>query len=84
MLNKGIGVYSIMLLFAEIYREKDFFKVTEWSKYFFIELSDFVTDFDWSNCGPLKGLGGEAGVIEALGIIKEHRRKSKLRLVQNG
>ena len=84
MLNKGIGVYSIMLLFAEMYRERDFFEATEWSKHFFIELSDFVNDFDWSNSGPLKGLGGEAGVNEALEIIKEHRRKSKLKLVQNG
>jgi len=84
MLNKGIGVYSIMLLFAEMYRERDFFEATEWSKHFFIELSDFVNDFDWSNSGPLKGLGGEAGVNEALDLIKEHRRKSKLKLVQNG
>ena len=84
MLNKGIGVYSIMLLFAEMYRERDFLEATEWSKHFFIELADFVNDFDWSNSGPLKGLGGEAGVNEALEIIKEHRRKSKLKLVQNG
>ena len=77
-------LYSIMLLFAEMYRERDFFEATEWSKHFFIELSDFVNDFDWSNSGPLRGLGGEAGVNEALEIIKEHRRKSKLKLVQNG
>jgi len=84
MLNKGIGVYSIMLLFAELYNERNFFGSTEWSKYYFIELSDFIVDFDWSNTGPLKGLGGEAGVNKALSLICEHRRKSKLRLVQNG
>ena len=73
-----------MLLFAELYNERNFFGSTEWSKYFFIELSDFIGDFDWSNTGPLKGLGGEAGVNEALSLICEHRRNSKLRLVQNG
>jgi hypothetical protein len=52
--------------------------------YFAASLSDFVADFDWTSDGALKGLGGEGGVKAAVTIIREARRRSRVRMVVNG
>lgn len=81
MLTKGIGVYALMDIAADLYSEAH----GQCDKRCFANaLSDFVTDIDWSSGGPLKGLGGEGGVKAAVEIIKEARRKSKFRVVANG
>jgi hypothetical protein len=43
-------------------------------------LSDFALDFDWSTDGPLKGLGGESGALEALEVIRKARERATRRL----
>ena len=35
------------------------------------QLSDFLTEIDWSNNGQFKGLGGQSGVKEAINIIRD-------------
>ena len=47
------------------------------------KLADFINDFDWSNTGPLKGLGGEAGVTQAVDLLIELRRRSRLKVVSH-
>ena len=46
-------------------------------------LSDFILGFDWTNSGPLKGLGGEAGVKEALKILRRLKARSKMKVIKN-
>lgn len=85
-ITKGIGVYSLNSIAADIYtdgvREGEMIN----QRFLMKELSDFVTDFDWSNEGPLKGLGGGAGVQETVNMLRKHRTKakSKLRLINRG
>ena len=52
--------------------------------YFSGVLSDYIGGFDWSNNGPLKGLGGEAGVKEALKMLRKLKSKSNLKVLKNG
>ena len=82
-LTKGIGVYSLMGVAADIYNEAKFENVSFDNSYFTGILSDYICDFDWSNNGPLKGLGGEAGVKEALNILRKLKAKSKLKVIRN-
>ncbi len=72
-LTKGIGVYALMGLLADIWNESS--KVTtELGRNRLSEiLDDFAPAFDWSNTGPLKGLGGETGASKALMLIRQSR-----------
>jgi hypothetical protein len=81
LVTKGIGVYALMDIAADLYREAP---QTFDKRYFAAALSDFVNEFDWSTNGPLKGLGGEGGVKTAVGLIREARKKAKLKVVANG
>lgn len=83
-LTKGIGVYCLMGIAADIYLESKFENISLDKNYFSGVLSDYIGSFDWSNNGPLKGLGGEAGVKEALKILRKLRAKSKLKIIKNG
>lgn len=82
-LNKGVGVYALMDMAADLYNEAGGGRVCN-RKYFAAALADFATEFDWSMNGPLKGLGGEGGVKEAGRLIREARRKSRVRIVASG
>ena len=82
-LTKGIGVYMLMSIAADIYNEAKLKNIDCDKSYFSGVLSDFICDFDWSNTGPLKGLGGEAGVKEALKILRKLKSKSKLKVIKN-
>jgi hypothetical protein len=53
-------------------------------RYFSNKLADFIQEIDWSNAGPMNGLGGEAGVKTALGVLRSSRGKGKLRVISNG
>lgn len=82
-LTKGIGVYSLMGIAADVYIESKLENVSLDRSYFSGVLSDYICDFDWSNNGPLKGLGGEAGVKEALRMLRKLKAKSKLKVMKN-
>jgi DGQHR domain-containing protein len=83
LLAKGIGVYALMELAADLYNDAPRAHPCD-RKYFAAALADFATDFDWSTDGPLKGLGGLGGVQKAVGLIREARRKVRLKVVSNG
>lgn len=82
LVTKGIGVYALMEIAAEMVCEYPQATAPQ-SSYFASLLGDFALEFDWSNSGPLRGLGGQGGVKEALFIIREARRRSRLK-VANG
>ena len=81
MLCKGIGVYSLMAVAADICLEKEELPHLDWYDFFRIKIGLFAKSMDWSNQGPLKGLGGEAGVKEATNILRSMRKNSKLKAV---
>ena len=82
-LTKGIGVYALMELAADLCNEvKDPRLLIR--RHFCAVLADFITQFDWSSSGPLKGLGGESGVSTAVSLIRECRARARLRIVANG
>tara|TARA_Y100001960_G_scaffold332745_1_gene434590 strand:+ start:1307 stop:2344 length:1038 start_codon:yes stop_codon:yes gene_type:complete len=83
-ITKGIGVYSLMGIAADIYIESKIENTSLSKNYFSGVLSDYIGNFDWSNNGPLKGLGGEAGVKEALKMLRKLKSKSKLKILKNG
>lgn len=79
LVTKGIGVYALMELAAEVAGEAPAGARLD-SDFFAVALADFMPTFDWSNSGPLKGLGGEGGVPTAVRIIGEARRRARLRI----
>jgi DGQHR domain-containing protein len=82
LLTKGIGVYALMEVAADLYVETSGIGLDRRS--FAAALSDFALEFDWTTEGPLKGLGGEGGVKEAVALIRDARRRSRFKVVANG
>ena len=82
-LVKGIGVYALMDIAADLYRECAPGQICD-RNYFAAALADFCSDFNWSTNGPLKGLGGESGVKAAVAQIREVRRRARMKVVMNG
>lgn len=76
MLNKGVGVYSLMSIASDIFMEENNRSLLTWPVIYKQKLADFVFKIDWSNTGTLKGLGGESGVREAVNHIRLQRSKS--------
>jgi DGQHR domain-containing protein len=83
MLTKGVGVYALMEIAADLFLETPKNRVCD-RKYFVTALSDFALDFDWDTAGPLKGLGGQGGVKIAVELIRAARRNLRLKVVGNG
>jgi len=83
-LTKGIGVYSLMSIAADLYKESLSKKTYSIEDYFIASLSDFAPHINWSNSGPLQGYGGISGVEKALEYIRNERLKLKLKLVSHG
>jgi DNA sulfur modification protein DndB len=83
LITKGIGVYCLMDLAADLYREAPTRCRLDRS-YFSARLSDFANELEWSSEGPLKGLGGEGGVAAATDILRACRLKSTLKVAANG
>lgn len=81
MINKGVGVYALMEIAADLVREASG-EVS--ARYFSACLSDFAVDFDWSSDGPLRGLGGESGVREAVSLLRNKRKQYTMRAIGNG
>lgn len=82
VLNKGVGVYALMDIAAELYNEAgDATRIDR--RYFVNALSDFAGMVDWTTDGPLKGFGGEGGVPPAVEYIRDVRRRTRLKVVRN-
>lgn len=82
LLCKGVGVYALMGIAGDLVSEAGTATIDK--RYFSNKLSDFILDIDWSNTGPMTGLGGEAGVKTALGILRSSRGKGKVTVISNG
>lgn len=80
-LTKGIGVYALMGLLADLWSELRGSDLPPGRSAFTGLLSDFATGFDWSATGPLRGLGGESGAKEALALLRATRSRIRARLV---
>ncbi|MGH6755449.1 MAG: DGQHR domain-containing protein, partial [Bradyrhizobium sp.] len=78
-----IGVYALMEVAADLYADAPAGCALD-KRYFTAALADFATEFNWSTEGPLRGLGGQGGVKEALALIRATRRPARLRVVANG
>jgi DNA sulfur modification protein DndB len=83
LLTKGIGVYALMEIAADFCLEASPSAILD-RHYFAAALADFAAEFDWTSDGALKGLGGEGGVKAAVTIIREARRRRRVRMVVNG
>lgn len=75
VLVKGIGVYCLMSLAGDLYRESLSKAGMCDIDYFITMLSDFVNDIDWSNKGSMKGYGGAGGADSALALLRQVRAK---------
>lgn len=82
LLTKGIGVYAMMELAADLHAEAS--AAVGDRRYFASALAEFAPALDWTAEGPFRGLGGESGVKAAVALIRDVRRRSLLRLVRNG
>jgi DNA sulfur modification protein DndB len=82
-ITKGIGVYALMGTAADLYLERTDGQACD-KRYFVNALSDFAREIDWSNNGPLRGLGGESGAQSALELIRQERKRVRLKVVANG
>lgn len=83
-LTKGIGVYSLMSVAGDLYAEGSKRSVKIGVDYFIRVLSDFISDIDWSSHGDLQGFGGAGGADQAVNLIREHRKRRRLKAVGNG
>jgi DNA sulfur modification protein DndB len=82
-LTKGIGVYALMDLAADLCAEAPPGVACD-TRYFAAALADLASVFDWTTEGPLKGLGGEGGVTAAISLIRAARSKTRLKVVAHG
>lgn len=80
LLTKGVGVYALMATAADLVKEAPDLISCDRS-YFTARLADFLPHIDWRTDGPLQGLGGEAGVKEAIRIIRAARAAQRFRVV---
>ena len=81
MLTKGIGVYSLMRLAADIYIEcRDAGRPCD-RRAFAIALSNFANSVDWSTLGPLKGFGGQGGATAAIEYLRDIRKRSQYKVI---
>ncbi len=84
MVTKGIGVYCLMSLAGELYRDAVSTNKSADVDYYIAALSDFLNAIDWSNSGPFKGFGGASGADAALALLQQMRQKKNLGYVTHG
>ena len=82
LINKGVGVYALMTIAADLYLE-NLGQVCD-RKLFIAKLSEFLNEVDWNRQGPMKGLGGEGGVSSVVSLIRQTRTTRSLKVVTNG
>ncbi len=85
-LTKGIGVYALTSIAADLFMENQDIDGSDSSirAYFSAALVDFAQDFDWSSNGPLKGLGGESGATEAVSMLRLARKRQMMKVLSGG
>jgi DNA sulfur modification protein DndB len=84
LITKGVGVYALMSIAADLYEESVRAARACDRRFLMGRLSEFLNSIDWSSTGPLKGLGGEAGVKTALSYVRSARIKSLITAVPHG
>ena len=72
VLNKGIGVYALMGMLADLWTEYPGPKHRIERIHLEAALHD-LADYDWSSSGPLAGLGGLGGAGRALELLRAAR-----------
>jgi len=80
LLTKGVGVYALMAIAADLVVEAPDTESLD-RRYFTARLADFLPLVDWTSAGPFSGLGGEAGVKEAIALLRVARITSRLTVV---
>ena len=83
LINKGVGVYALMGIAADLYKEAHASGQSPDRRFLTNRLAEFITEINWSGNGPLGGLGGEGGVKTALQAIRATRNKKRLKLVRH-
>lgn len=78
LLAKGVGVYALMDIAADMWRESGCALTRD---LMIAHLSDLAVDVDWSSDGPFKGLGGEGGVTAAVALLRRIRVQQTIRAV---
>jgi DGQHR domain-containing protein len=81
MLTKGVGVYALLAIAADIVRETHASGRVCNKRTFAAALQDFAPDLDWSTTGPLKGFGGQSGVKAAVEFLRDARARTRLKVV---
>lgn len=76
LLAKGVGVYALMDIAADMWREGGGALTLD---LMIAQLSDLSAHIDWSSHGPLKGLGGESGVSAAAAQLRAIRSRATMR-----
>jgi DNA sulfur modification protein DndB len=76
LLNKSIGVYSLMSIAGDLVSEAIAQNIKCDQDYFIGKLSDFIHKIDWSSSGILKGYGGVSGADAAVEMIRHTRKIS--------
>ena len=81
MLTKGIGVYALMRIAADIFIEcREAGRPCD-RRAFVTALADFAGAIDWSTSGPLKGFGGQGGVTAAVDHLRNIRKLVQYKVV---
>ena len=81
MLTKGIGVYALMRIAADIFIECRDAERDCNRRAFVTALGDFADAIDWSTSGPLKGFGGQGGVAAAVEHLRDVRKRTQYKVV---
>ena len=81
LLTKGVGVYALMAIAADITQEAQASGRACDKRTFAAALQDFAPDLDWSTTGPLKGFGGQSGVKAAVEFLRDARARTRLKVV---
>ena len=79
LVNKGVGVYSLMTIAGDLYLEALGQNCDK--RYFTAKLAEFISEIDWTRQGPFKGFGGEGGVASVVSLVRDVRRRRQLRVV---
>lgn len=77
LLAKGVGVYALMEIAADMWRETGGVLGRDLMTSL---LADLAGRVDWSSDGPLKGLGGEGGVSAAVAHLRALRAPREVRV----
>lgn len=76
LLAKGVGVYALMEIAADMWRESGHALTRD---LMIAHLSGLAADVDWSSEGSFKGLGGETGVNELVAQLRALRSRRTIR-----